>query len=348
MTRGRRGLRLVRERLGSLLRHGPGTPVAPADPDRAPELPGFRIGPLRTGYVGVDGDGSRVIPEENVSVTVDPTDVELPADLRAWRAEAGAALEAAGRWNGARYAVVTCSAGRSGDREEPVLRIRLRHSDYLNFRTTQQVDRPFDDGTTPRSRYLAGRSLREMPDFMANSLGAHVAVVTADDLLVVSRRSEGVAVQPGLWSAAVSEGLSRGMDGAPDAPPSIYGLARRGMDEELAVDEHEYSLELLSVGLATTVHQWVALFVARLHSLTWDQLSDRLSRGSADPWEHSEHDTVEFAPGPVLAMVLDPARRDSWTPASVPAFYYALVRRWGRAGVERAVEELTRARPPTA
>jgi hypothetical protein len=343
MERGRSIAAGIRARLRSLLgRNESGSAPAVESTGGTDRPDGFRLGPLYTGYISVEGDGSRAIDEHNVHVTVDPSEVVLPGDFAPWRAECESSAAARGVWNGPRYAVVSCAVSRTRDREDPILSLQLKYSDYLNFLTTQQLDREFADGSTPRSRYLASRPITEHPDFMANSFGAHVAVVTADDKLVLARRSAKVTVQPGLWSAAVAEGLSRSIDGSAETPPSIYDLARRGMDEELALDVEDYTLELLSVGLATTVHQWVALFAARLESLTWSALSDRLSRGSADPWEHSAHAVVDFAPRPVLTRMLEAGRSDGWTPAAVPALYYVLVRRFGRGRVDRQLESMLR------
>lgn len=310
------------------------------------ETPGFRLGPIYSGYVAIEGDGSRVIIEDDVHVEVDPTMVELPDDLERRRAEIEAALpneQDQPFWEAPRYAVVSCRPGRFGDQEDPEVWLRLQHSTYLKFLATQQVDLPFSDGSTPRSRYLSCRSIPDMPAFMANSFGAHIAVVTADRRMVVVQRGHGLAVQPGLWSASVSEGLSRGLDGPDGAAPSIFALARRGLDEELRVDADEGTLELLSVGLCTTIHQWVALFVIRLYELTYDELADRLSRGSADPWELAQCEAVQFDPEVLLRYLIRPDRATRWTPAGPPAFYYALVREFGRATVDRTLERILRA-----
>ncbi|WP_199441480.1 hypothetical protein [Umezawaea beigongshangensis] len=303
---------------------------------------GFRLGPLTTGYVSLEGDGTRTIAEDRVHVAVTPEDVELPPELREWREQERARLDArnGGRtWNGLRFAVADFAIGRHGESEDPELWLTLKHSEYVNFLATQQLDRAFADGTTPRSRYLAGRSPADVPDFMSNSFGAHVAVITADDRLLLAKRGDAVAVQPGLWAASVSEGLARGMDGEAPGP---HALARRGLHEELALDADEYDLELLSVGVATTVHQWVGLFTATLRTLTLQDLLDRLSRGSADPWENSAFEVVELTPEAVLSTLLREDRRERWISVVPPLLHFALVRRFGRAAVEQELAAVLR------
>jgi hypothetical protein len=306
----------------------------------------FRLGPISTGFQVVEGDGTRAIFEHNVHIQVDARDVELPAELAPWRAEKAAEMaERAGAgplWNGLRYAVSKVAVSRAGPREEPEIWMTLKHSNYLNFLTTQQLDRALPDGSTPRSRYLDGRSISELPDFMANSLGAHVALITADDFLVFSRRGPDVAVQPSMWSSSMGEGLDRNLDSEGTGPPSLYSVAHRGLREELGVERGQYKLELLAVGLARPVHQWVGLFTAQLTDLSWADLAEGRARGVQDPWEHGHHEAVRFYPDRVLEFILDERRRDKWTPMSPPLYYYALVKDFGRLRVERELRRLTR------
>ncbi|MHB8188078.1 MAG: hypothetical protein ACYDDU_18830 [Dermatophilaceae bacterium] len=67
----------------------------------------FELGPLRTGFIPIEGDGDRIIAESNVHLLVDPHEVILPADLLTWRQEELERMEQTkgGNWNGLRYAV---------------------------------------------------------------------------------------------------------------------------------------------------------------------------------------------------------------------------------------------------
>ncbi len=306
----------------------------------------FRLGPINTGFQVVEGDGTRIIFEHNMHIQVDARDVELPAEFAPWRAAKAAELQAragsAPVWNGLRYAVAKVAVSRAGPTEEPEVWMTLKHSNYLNFLTTQQLDRPFPDGNTPRSRYLDGRPISELPDFMANSLGAHVALITADDFLVFSRRGPDVAVQPSMWSSSMGEGLDRNLDSEGTGPPNLYSVAERGLREEMGLERGQYHLDLLAVGLARPVHQWVGLFTAHLTDLTWAELAEGRARGVQDPWEHRTHEAVRFYPDRVLEFILDEKRRDKWTPMSPPLYYYALVKDFGRIRVERELRRLTR------
>ncbi|MHB8187602.1 MAG: hypothetical protein ACYDDU_16305 [Dermatophilaceae bacterium] len=214
----------------------------------------------------------------------------------------------------------------------------------MNFLTTQQLDRKFSDGTTPRERYIAGRPVTEVPDFMSNSLGAHVAIITADHHIVFSQRSSNVAVQASMWSSSIGEGLSRELDNEGQGQPNLYSVARRGIREELGLDPSDYDLELMAFGLETTVHQWVGLFAATLKTIKWEELCERLGRGVQDSMEHSNHEAVVFNPREALKYLLREDRIDNWSPMTPALCYYALCRRFGKRYVERELAHLKRSK----
>jgi TIR domain len=116
----------------------------------------FSIGNLDTTMLVVEGDGEQVIGEHNVRVVVDPEPVVLPSEMQAWRAEILREHEQRAKaahqhfWNGLNYAVSKFSVARTVPDEEPEIFFRLKPSDYGNFLASQQLDRRFDDGTTPR------------------------------------------------------------------------------------------------------------------------------------------------------------------------------------------------------
>jgi hypothetical protein len=59
-----------------------------------------------------------------------------------------------------------------------------------------------------------------------------------------------------------------------------------------------------------------------------------------DRYEHESHDLVPFTPEAVIRKLLEIHAQDAWAPV-VPALYYlTLVRRFGRATVERVAAQL--------
>ncbi|MFC9729017.1 hypothetical protein ACFWGM_00730 [Streptomyces roseolus] len=309
----------------------------------------FSIGPLHTSALIVEGDGERPIAPGSVHVQVLDGAVELPAELAPWRAEieaeearAAAAGERQPVWNGERYAVESVEVTRTPLDEAPVVHLRLRPTDYYTFLAAQQLDRRLPDGSTPRGRWLDPDAPLSAPAFLQCSFGVNIAVVTADDLLVVSRRGDRVRTAPGLWNSSVNEGLARNIDSSGRHAPDLHAVARRGMREELALEPGEYTLTLLAFVLDVESRMWSAHFTARLTGLTGEELRARTSRGVADRWEHTAMEYVPFRTADVVRHLLSPERRHRWAPLAPALFHLALVHTHGRASVERAEAAVVR------
>jgi hypothetical protein len=238
-------------------------------------------------------------------------------------------------WNGPSYAVAGFSVSRIGVDEAPEVTLTFAYSDYYTFLTTQQLDRTFPDGTTPRQRYLQVDDVTQIPSFMSSSFGTYVAVISADNLALFSRRSATVGTFPGRWDASANDALSRSLDSNGRTPPNLYEVARRGLAEELSLHPSEYRLELLAFNVAQQSNQWGCMFVAFLHDVPAEQLAERLTRGVADHFEHDAFDFERFTPKSTLEYLLRPDRRNEWTPIAPALYYLALVRVYGRKRVEK-------------
>ncbi|MEV4331808.1 hypothetical protein AB0K02_14925 [Streptomyces sp. NPDC049597] len=309
----------------------------------------FSIGPLHTSALVVEGDGEQPIAPETIRIQVLDGEVVLPEEMAPWRAEIEAVEEQAETsgtrvrtWNGPRYAVEGLEISRTTLEERPDIRLRLRPTDYFTFLAAQQLDRRLPDGTTPRGRYLDPDHPLDAPAFLQCSFGVNVAVVTADHLLVVSRRADNVRSGPGLWGSSVNEGLSRHIDSAGRNAPDLHDVARRGMREELSLEPHEYTLTMLAFVLDVERRQWSAHFTAHLTDLTGDALRSRISRGVADRWEHQSIEYVPFRPANVVRYLLRPDRVRRWAPVAPALFHLALVHTHGRSAVERAEVQAVR------
>jgi hypothetical protein len=306
----------------------------------------FRVGDLETSLVLVEGDGTQVINEHAVTVILDPVRVTLPAELEKWRQElidTQSAAIAEGRhhfWNGLSYAVADFSVSRHGIDESPAVALRLKEADYFTFLATQQLDRPFEDGGTPRSRYVQPFEPRRVPDFMCPSFGAYVAVITADNLAVFCKRSSDVGAFPMHWDGSANEALSRSLDSNGRTPPNLYDVARRGLFEEMGLERNEYRLEMLAFVFDRGTCQWGCAFAAFLHDLTGAELMSRHTRGVPDRFEHEERELVRFKVKPIIEHLLRADRRDNWTPVAPALYYLALVRQYGRVHTERLVRRV--------
>jgi hypothetical protein len=117
---------------------------------------------------------------------------------------------------------------------------------------------------------------------------------------------------------------------------------RRGISEELSIDPAEYRLEMVAFTFDTERIQWGATFVGCLHELTANDVVERRSRGVPDKWEHQDLDFVKFDIDTVIRHLLRADRIDRWSSIAPPLFYLALVRRYGRAAVERVSARVIR------
>ena len=294
----------------------------------------------------LEGDGEQVINEQSVHIVINPIDVQLPAEMEQWRQEFAAEQKARAElgeqhfFNGPNYALEQLVASRTPIDESPEVTLRLKHGDYYTFKTTQQLDRQFADGTTPRSRYL--KDPDNVPDFIRCSFGTNVAMVTSDNVLIVQRRSAAVGTYPRTWSSSANEGMSRTLDSHGRTCPNLYDVMRRGIAEELSIDRSEYHLELLA--FVEEIETWMpgCLFLATLNELTVAEWQARASRGVADAFEHDRWDFVRFEIEPVVRYLLRKDRIGEWSPVGPPLYYTALVRRYGRAVVERVTAKVLR------
>jgi hypothetical protein len=314
----------------------------------APEL--FKLGPLRTNVMIIEGDGAQVIDEQNVHIIIDSRPVKLPAEIAIWRREIICKqkdLTADGKqhfWNGLNYAVSSFAVSRKITEEEPEIFFRLQASDYATFLATQQLDRRFKDGSTPRIRYLEPhrKNPLDVPAFMSSSFGTNAAVLTADGYFIFAQRSGAVGSRPNLWSVSANEALSRTLDNRGRSAPNLYDVMRRGISEELAIQDDEYSLELLNIHIDVEFNLWGGSWIAVLRDLTGDDVLERRTRGAPDKWEHKALRLVEADPETMLEFMLATTSAHEMVLGTSSVFYFALVRRFGRQTVERALKKVLR------
>ena len=312
----------------------------------------FKIGPLQTCFTIIEGDGEQVIDEQNIHIIIDSQPVKLPAEMTAWRRaiiREQRVLAAEGRqhfWNGKNYAVSGFAVSRKIADEEPEIFFRLQPSDYATFLATQQLDRPFRDGSTPRTRYLHPHRANplDVPAFMSSSFGTNAAILTADGFFIFSRRSWMVGSRPNVWSSSANEALSRTLDDRGRSAPNLYDVMRRGIREELAIQSDEYSIEMLTVHIDIELNQWGGSWLAVLRDLTGNEVLERRTRGAADKWEHTTLRLVPADPESVLEFILERSMAGDMAPGAPCVFYFALVRRFGRHTVEHSLKKVLRRR----
>lgn len=163
-----------------------------------------------------------------------------------------------------------------------------------------------------------------------HSLCMHMIVVTQDDKILLTKRSEKVAFSPGTWSCSVEEQLSPDDFLASEHSP-IMNWARRFLKEELGFGSEEYDVtnlrvlsvflesEILNVSLCTHV-------VLNTHSSELDKILQALPRKDYEftDWTFVSHEEL-------MGELFQPRR--AYHPTSGYRILMGLLRRYGEPKV---------------
>jgi 8-oxo-dGTP pyrophosphatase MutT (NUDIX family) len=139
----------------------------------------------------------------------------------------------------------------------------------------------------------------------SNPVGSSVLLITADEQLVMGRRSHRVACHAGCVHA-VGGGLEAG-EVRENGQLDVFESIKREMREELRIDDEQIE-EIVSLGLVTdrVVYQPELVFEARI-SCTVNDLKGRLRPGAADE-EHACLVTCADRPDAVLPFIRETPR----------------------------------------
>jgi len=192
---------------------------------------------------------------------VEPTDVQLPEDLKAIRREIEKEIEKKKQkniptpYNGKHYALVDCNFHRHDDSMETnTCYLSFKYSEYFNFlATSESLDKniPNENITVREKYYKYAKPTDIKHEFLYNSLGVNLAVITKDQKLVIVKRGKSVDVLPGIFSSSMNEGISRDLDQETNRGIDIHHLAYRGLKEELGIDKGDIrELCLSSMGFS--------------------------------------------------------------------------------------------------
>jgi hypothetical protein len=232
------------------------------------------------------------------------------------------------------------------------LRVRRRHH-ALHDRGRRRSRADQGGVRPPRSERRAGRVADRTRRVAGRSRGRGAGEEGRRPAIQLERRHPGGGEpgrgthRPGRGSGdlpvSADEGLSAKLDSPGGLPPRIHAAARRGLQEELGLEDHEYRLALLGFTIDTERHQWDSVFVAYLHDLTSRDFDARLRRGTKDGrYEFRDREFIPFDTESVLKRLRPGPATRPWTPIAPVAFYLALVHEYGRWRVERAARRFSR------
>lgn len=162
----------------------------------------------------------------------------------------------------------------------------------------------------------------------AHSLCMHMVVVTRDDKLLLTKRSQKVDYHPGTWSASIEEQLSR-EDLESGSERVALSWASRLLKEELGLQQDSYhpdNLRLLSVFLEADILNTAVCVYAELRI---DELElDIILRGRArTDYEFTEWAFLDVEKAKLLTELFHPRRQ--YHPTSGFRLLYTLLKRFG-------------------
>lgn len=295
------------------------------------------FGTVQTTWMVLDGDGRQSYLDVECT-RVEPPLVLAPelADVKRTIEKEQAELKAGGHqwfWNGKQLALDSYTTERVGEEEKPLLRLRVRESDYYNFLATSlSLDRLLPGGLTVRSKFLRSPDWERPSASLSTAFGINVALVTSDLKVIVIRRGSRVGSMPRAYGTSINEGLN-----VADMTPTgvdVYACGRRGALEELGFDLPKQAIHFFSLGVDTALAQWGLLGIARTGQVTYNDIVSGRARGAKDKFEGDEIFSIEFTPQAVAAFVHEHA---PWTPGGLACVYHALVNEYGKTYVEKVV-----------
>ncbi len=299
----------------------------------------FHFGNKNSKWLIVDGDGEDIYSRKNIFTYFDKEPIVLPAELERRKKTIAKEEEEKRKkglsyhFNGENYKFDKFSINRFSTEETLELHLWFRPSDYYTFLAT---DMNLDDKEF-REEYFPDENWTKPAPYFAHSFGINLLIITKDERIILTKRSESVGTNKGMYHISMNEGLSRTFDrGVSSQSPDVYRAAVRGIVEELGDQDVEASdISYLSLGVDTRYSQWALLGKAKINK-TAKELEEWRANGVKDKWENEEFFTLPFDVEEIVKFI---AEHDPWTPASLACIYHSLVNEFGRNKVDRTIEK---------
>jgi hypothetical protein len=148
---------------------------------------------------------------------------------------------------------------------------------------------------------------RDIRDYLANpvpsSLAVNLVVVSSEnDELLCVERSAATDSAVGLWTIGVFETMKQPESNRPGSPEDIYGLATRGLNEELGLQPSDYhSVQVSWIGIFRPILRGHVVAVLKLR-IAKDEAHAR-ARAAHSAYEHAAIDWIPLRRPLVQAFV---------------------------------------------
>ena len=260
----------------------------------------FRIGRIIDDFVVVEGNGVETFAK--IATKEIPASVTLPPEAIAEKERITLELRDQENahfrlYNGDIYAFTNFRISRTEEDENACIDLEFNHSKYYEFLA---VDRLAKDPVF-RSKYLAESIRKKKPKYCLG-FGIALTIVTADNKVVIPRRSENVSVWKNKFTISANEALSRVLDKNEKGQPDVYFAAQRAAKEELGVDIPVDAICFYALGFETISLQWALLGTVKTDLIAQD-IEDSFRTTAKDKFEHSELRFIDFTPEAVIGFI---------------------------------------------
>lgn len=295
------------------------------------------FGPIQTTWLVKDGTGEFSYERENIVCHYENKALKLPPNLQnevenVQKDQNKNREKGKGPFffNGPRYYFDRFIITRTEREERPQLELWFGPSTYYTYLATNQQlhEKKF------RKQYPIN-SWEQPPKFFSNAFAIYLCVITDDNYLILTQRSQNVGSRPGEFNISANEALSRDFDNVGNKP-DIYGCAIRGLSEELALDQRATDINFLSFGVDTLLGHWALLGFTKTQKTKHDLIVAR-SQGVRDKWENSRIAFVPFNLDEVISYILNANR--PWAPGAIACIYHTLVAEFGREACDEALRK---------
>jgi len=185
---------------------------------------------------------------------------------------------------------------RNEGEELQELELSFTKTSYLHHRTMCSIWQSLDYKTK-------WEMIEKYPNFLrpeyATSFGVQVAVITVDNYLIFTRRSQGIAISPTTLLCSMTEGMSS-MDVDASGNPDFFNTAKRGLKEELEVETSKEEIHFLTLFINFETFHVGFFGYTDMRSqeyskqLTLQDLEEGFKNGPKDKFETQKLEPIEF------------------------------------------------------
>jgi len=317
-------------------------------PLKKPEL--FHFGNLETPWLIVDGGikGGQY-STESIKTSFNQRKLKLPPDLKKRydeikrREETKKKKGKTFQWNGKRYYLESYVNSRTPLDEYLTLDLRFGPSDYYTFQATN-MSLNEKVSKNNKKRLLRGIYLKDVKwdkpvKFFSNSFGINLTVVTEDNYVIFTKRSENLGSRPNVYNISMCEGISASDSKITDPAPDLFRTAMRGLGEEIAEElaliVPKDDILFLSFGVDTEYSQWGLLGTVRVNA-TKTQIEKWRGRSTKDKWENIKVEYVTYKPKDVIKYVFS---KEPWGPGALCCIYHTLIHDFDLIEINRLIDK---------